>query len=287
MNRSMSMKIVVKAANFSAHHVLSKPAEWLVRRFSSVGEHAFFNAKELDWIPRVEGGWTKIRDELLGVLRQRERIPNFQEVSSGQTKITQDNKWKTYWLYAYGRKMEENCRSCPETTRLIEAIPAIKTAFFSILAPRKHIPEHRGPYAGVLRYHLGLIVPRDKEACRIRVDTEVAHWEEGRSLVFDDTYMHEVWNDTDEERVVLFVDFARPLPFPLSVLNEGIIRLFSRSGYVQEIVENVDEWRTRQNATATTAKPSDPGNGITAEDPVASIQLGSDQTPFLDEAVRN
>ena len=252
MNRSMSAKLVVKAANVSAQHILYKPAEWLVRRFSSVGEHAFFNPSELDWIPRIEAGWTAIRDELLVVLRERERIPNFHEVSSGQAKITQDNKWKTYWLYAYGRKMAANCRSCPETTRLIEAIPAIKTAFFSILAPRKHIPEHRGPYAGVLRYHLGLTVPRDKEACRIRVGSEMAHWEEGRSLVFDDTYLHEVWNDTDEERVVLFIDFARPLPFPVSLLNEAMIRLLSRSGYVQEIVENVRDWN-RQAGTATTA----------------------------------
>jgi beta-hydroxylase len=72
---------------------------------------------------------------------------------------------------------------------------------------------------GVLRYHLGLIVPHQKEACRISVDSEVAHWEEGRSVVFDDTYMHEVWNETDEEGVVLFVDFSRPLPSPVSVLN--------------------------------------------------------------------
>jgi beta-hydroxylase len=94
-------------------------------------------------------------------------------------------------------------------------------------------------------------VPRQKEACRIRVDSEVAHWEEGRSVVFDDTYLHEVWNDTDEERVVLFVDFARPLSFPVSVLNNAVIWLFGRSGYVQEIVENVDEWN-RHTGPATT-----------------------------------
>jgi beta-hydroxylase len=73
------------------------------------------------------------------------------------------------------------------------------------------------------------------------VDSEVAHWEEGRSVVFDDTYMHEVWNETDEERVVLFVDFTRPLPFPVSVLNEGVIHLLSRSRLIQHIVDNARE----------------------------------------------
>jgi beta-hydroxylase len=121
---------------------------------------------------------------------------------------------------------------------------------------------------------LGLIVPREKEACRIRVGPEIAHWEEGRSVVFDDTYLHEVWNDTDEERVVLFVDFARPLPFPVSLLNEAMIRLFSRSGYVQEIVENVHEWN-RQTGTATTGKPSDVGAEVGLEDPIAPMRSGT------------
>lgn len=169
--------------------------------------------------------------------------------------LTKDDQWKIYWLYAYGRKIAENCRRCPEMTRLIESIPGMKTAFFSILGPRKHLPAHRGPYTGVLRYHPGLIVPRRKEACSIRVDSDVAHWEERRSLVFDDAYSHEVWNDTDEERVVLFLDFARPLPFPVSVVNEAMIRIISRSGFTQEIVENLEEWN-RQPEPGTTGEPS-------------------------------
>jgi len=255
MNRHMSVKLVVKAANLSFYRILYRPTEWLVRRFSSVGRHPFFDPSEFGWIPRIEAGWTSMRDELRALLRERERIPSFHELSQVQLKITRDDKWKTYWLYACGRKMGENCRRCPETTRLIEAIPGIKTAFFSILAARAHLPEHTGPYAGVLRYHLGLIVPRQKEACRIRVGSDVAHWEEGRSVVFDDTYMHEVWNDTDEERVVLFVDFARPMWFPVSVLNEAMIWLFSRSTYIQHIVGGVEDWNRNQGRGAT-SEPS-------------------------------
>jgi beta-hydroxylase len=244
MKRPLPVKLVVKATSISFYYVFYRPMEWLVRRYSSVGQHPFFNPAEFDWIPRMETRWTAIRDELRAVLRDRERIPSFHEISPDQVNITNDDKWKTYWLYAYGRKMPENCSHCPETTRLIEAVPGIKTAFFSILAMGKHIPEHTGPYAGVLRYHLGLIVPRQKEACRIRVGSDVAHWEEGQSVVFDDTYPHEVWNDTDEERVVLFIDFARPLPFFISVLNELTIWLFGRSGFVQDVVENVTDWNT-------------------------------------------
>jgi ornithine lipid ester-linked acyl 2-hydroxylase len=253
MKRRLPMRLMVHAAS-AFNLVLLRPTEWLVRRFSSVGQRPFFAASEFTWIPRIEAGWTAIRDELRALLRERGRIPSLHEVSSGEAMLTQDDRWKTYWLYAYGRKIAENCRRCPETTRLIETIPGMKTAFFSILAPRKHIPEHRGPYTGVLRYHLALIVPLHKEACRIRVGPDVAHWEEGRSVVFDDAYPHEVWNDTDEERAVLFLDFARPLPLPVSLVNEGMIRLISRSGLIQEIVENVEQWN-RPTAPGTTVEP--------------------------------
>ncbi len=248
-------KLVRRVADRLSFSSVSKLVEWLGRRFSPLGRHAFFDPSALAWIPRIEAGWTVIRDELRVVLREGERIPAFHEISPEQLKITQDDKWKTYMLYAYGQKIAENCRRCPQTVRLLQAIPRMKTAFFSILAPGKHIPEHEGPYGGVLRFHLGLIVPRLKEACRIRVGSDVAHWEEGKSLVFDDTYPHEVWNDTDEERVVLFVDFARPMWFPVSVLNEAMIWLFNRSTYIQHIVGGVEDWNRNQGRGAT-SEPS-------------------------------
>ncbi len=227
------------ALNLAFYYTLFRPTEWLIRRCSGVGQQPFFAPSAFPWIRRIEADWTSIRDELLVLLRDRVHIPSFHEISPEQLFITKDDKWKTFMLFAYGRKVPQNCARCPETTRLLETIPGMKTAFFSILGPGKHIPAHRGPYTGVLRYHLGLIVPREKEACRIRVDSQTAHWDEGRSLVFDDTYEHEVWNQTDEERVVLFVDFTRPLPYPISVLNEMVIQLFSRSPLIQHIVENV------------------------------------------------
>lgn len=248
MKRPISVKLTVKAAGLLFNRAVRDPMERLVRRYSRVGQRPIFDPAQFDWIPRIEAGWTAIRDELRALLRERERIPGFEVIAPGNTPDGMRGQWKSYWLVAYGRGMPGNCRRCPETMRLIGTIPAVKTAFFSILAPGMHIPEHRGPYAGVLRYHLGLIVPRRQEACRIRVGTEVAHWQEGRSLVFDDSYPHEVWNDTDEERVVLFVDFARPLPFPASTLNEGAIRLASRSAFVQDIVDHVDEWNRQAAA---------------------------------------
>jgi beta-hydroxylase len=115
----------------------------------------------------------------------------------------------------------------------------------SILSPGKHILDHRGPYKGVLRYHLGLIVPQDAEACRIRVGEDVRHWQEGKSMIFDDTFNHEVWNDTDETRVVLFVDVLRPLPFPESWVNRAIVKAIGFSPFVLDAKRNQEAWERR------------------------------------------
>lgn len=211
--------------------------EHLNTHFSLVGKGAFFETAAFPWVAELESNWSSIRKELDPLLEKREEIPNFQDYSVRQKAITQDDKWKTYVLYFHGLKEEDNCKKCPETLKLIAKIPGMKTAFFSILAPHKHLPAHRGPFNGVLRYHLGLIVPREREQCRIRVGHDTAFWDEGKSLVFDDAYQHEVWNDSEHERVVLFISFIRPLPFPFSVVNRlfyQLIRLSLIASVVQK-----------------------------------------------------
>jgi len=203
--------------------------EYLNAHFSLVGKGPIFNAAAFPWAAELESNWTSIRKELDILLEKREEIPNFQDYSARQKSITQDDKWKTYVFYFYGLKEEDNCKKCPETLRLIQKIPGMKTAFFSILAPQKHLPAHRGPFNGVLRYHLGLIIPQERGQCRIRVGHDMAFWDEGKSLVFDDAYQHEVWNDSDRERVVLFISFIRPLPFPFSVVNRLFYQLIRLS----------------------------------------------------------
>ena len=118
----------------------------------------------------------------------------------------------------------------------------MKTAMFSILAAGKHIPNHRGPYKGVLRHHLGLIVPEPAADCRIRVGDEIRHWTEGGSLVFDDTYDHEVWNDTDGERVVLFLDVVRPLTGVAAHINTALLWLIAHSPLIADARRRQARW---------------------------------------------
>ncbi len=266
---------IVTATIYVGERILAPIERWIGRR-SLVGDATFLPEERFAWIADVERNWTVIRDELQTLLADRDALPNFQDISRDQIYITQDDRWKTVFLFGYGFRSELTTELCPRTAELMQAIPGMTTAMFSILSPRKHIEPHRGPYKGVLRYHLGLVVPRDKEACRLRVGEDIRHWEEGKSLIFDDTYDHEVWNDTDELRVVLFVDVIRPLPFPESQINRAILKAIGWSPFVQDAKRNQEAWergyrefqRTREATTATTGRFSQ--NGASDTHSVAS-----------------
>lgn len=219
-----------------------------IARYSLVENEAFLESSQFPWITELEANWKIIRQELDELLNLVEQLPNFQDISADQSSITSDNLWKTYFFYGYGFKAQENCLRCPKTTEFIEKIPGMKTAFFSILFPNKHIPEHRGVYKGVLRYHLGLKVPQ--QGCKIRVGNQKRSWQEGKSLIFDDTFPHEAWNQSNEIRVILFVDVVRPMKFPFSLLNEIMIKLISLSPFVQNAKRETLAWEKRLEEVA-------------------------------------
>lgn len=235
-NISATAAIPKDEKNFQ-HGVLRRLVEGAL--FFRDGDKTFFEPESFQWVPAVEADWTAIRKELEVVLKRRQDIPNFQDVSDAQKVLTEGEQWKTFWLYAYGGKVEENCARCPDTVRVLRRIPGMKSAMFSILAAHKHIPEHRGMYKGVLRYHLGLIVPGPEGASRIRVGNDVRGWKEGKSMIFDDSHPHEVWNDCDSYRVVLFVDFERPSYFPASLVNRLIISAIARTPSITEPMDRI------------------------------------------------
>lgn len=221
---------------------LVKRLEYLVGRYSPDGDRVFFEPADFQWVRPLEENWLAIRSELDSLLEHRDRLPNFQDISKDQITITQDDHWKTFFLYGYGYRQDKNCALCPMTAQLVEQVPGMLTAFFSILSPGKHIPPHRGPYKGILRYHLGLLIPNPGERCRLRVDQEYRTWKQGESLLFDDTYEHEVWNDTDGLRAILFLDVMRRLPVPVASLNRLIVALIRRSSFIQDARKNADQF---------------------------------------------
>jgi beta-hydroxylase len=227
----------------------AKKAAWgldsYFKRYSKVGDREFFDPADFPWIPGVEADWHKAREELDKLLPYTAAMPNFQDISKEQARLSQDDGWKTFFFFAYGLSAKGNCRRCPETVKLLHKIPGMKTAFFSILAPGKHLPPHRGPYKGVLRLHLGLKIPEPAEKCGIQVGSELRHWQEGKIMVFDDTFRHEAWNHTDDTRVVLFVDLMRPLRFPANVVNSVLAWIIAVSPFVLGAKANYLAWEQR------------------------------------------
>ena len=209
------------------------------------GDPGIYDPRQFEWTRGFEAKWRTIRAELDAVMTRRDQMPSFQEILAPVGAINQDDQWKTFWLAGMGMDCRENVARCPETSRLLLTIPGMKTAFFSILAPGKHIPAHRGAYNGILRYHLGLIVPEPRERCRIRIGDRYHAWAEGESLIFDDSFNHEVWNDTDGYRVVLFVDFTRPLKGAWHNFNEGILRAGSVAPFLRQANRSQKRWAQR------------------------------------------
>ena len=232
----------------TANRVGEKFLRWLDRYFgrhSLVGDHTFFDPDDFAWVEKLEAGFPAIRKELDEVLRYHDELPNFQDISTDQYQITDDDRWKTFFFYGYGFTAGRNVERCPETARLLQEIPGMTTAMFSILSPRKRIPPHGGPYKGVLRYHLGLLIPEPNDQLGIRVGDDVRHWTEGKSLVFDDTWEHAAWNETDETRVVLFVDFKRPLSGVARLLNETVLKAIGFSPFIQDAKARHNAWEKR------------------------------------------
>ncbi|MFN8650726.1 MAG: aspartyl/asparaginyl beta-hydroxylase domain-containing protein [Gemmatimonadales bacterium] len=213
-----------------------------IARASLIPTTPFLDKNQFAWTRVLEESTPVFRRELEALLPRRAELPNFQDISRDQRHLSQDDGWKTVFFYAYGLRAEGNCERCPETVRIVESIPGMKTAFFSILSPGKHIPLHRGPYRGVIRAHLGLIVPEPREKVRIQVGDEFANWEEGKVMVFDDCYPHQVWNDTDGVRVVLFLDIVRPLRSPMKQLNAFILKLIAWSPFIRDAETNYRRW---------------------------------------------
>jgi beta-hydroxylase len=158
----------------------------------------FTNVTGYPSLVRLQEHWKVVHEELLNLSKTYFMDWPERDIYSG--------RWTVFGLYKFGEKISEHCALCPETTRLVEAIPGLVTAGFSSLAPGTHIAPHVGYTNEVLRCHLGLVAPED---CGIRVSNETRTWHPGSCFVFDDTNLHEAWNRGKSTRVILLLDFKR------------------------------------------------------------------------------
>ena len=178
----------------------------------------FYDPTDFAFVSTLESNWQIIKQELTQ-LRQGDFIPWPEKHLYGKG-------WDTFGLYGFGIKISKNSALCPETTKFVETIPNLVSAGFSSLTAGAHITPHTGYPDGLLRCHLGLIIP---DGCGIRVGDQTRSWVEGKCLVFDDTLDHEAWNSGDQTRIILLLDFKAPdglLDVPTKEPGQGLASIF-------------------------------------------------------------
>lgn len=220
---------------------VKRAGKWIMRSFSDfvghqslIGDTPVFDVQHFSHLKVFEDNWQAIRAEVEGILRHRDAVPAFHEISRDQKRISKGDNWRTFILYGFGQPATKNVKQAPITARLLSEVPNLQSAWFSILAPGYHIPPHRGPSKSFVTCHLALIVPKDRENCTLRVDDEILTWREGKLFVFDDTCDHEVLNNTDEERVVLLFHVDRPMRFWGRLFGRAFLGAMKWTAYYQD-----------------------------------------------------
>jgi beta-hydroxylase len=222
---------------------LYKVIVYLGKKVISLFEHAietfsgrivYSSPYKINGVKEPEKNVETILKEYVQIQKNRV-IPGIDEFFKEQGQLASDGSWKSFPLFIYGNEFLDNTDLCPQTRKLLVNIKGFKSAMFSVLSANKKIPPHRGPFKGLLRIHLGLIVPKDAEKnCFIEVGGEKKHWVYGETMMFDDTNIHAAYNFSKVDRVVLFIDVLRPLPYPFDLVNKFFFFLLSRSPFITE-----------------------------------------------------
>ncbi len=167
----------------------------------------FYELSEFKQLTVLENNYDLILTEL-NSLRGKDENGHWKNSFPHYLNPKSKSFWQIFSFRFFGIRHPLNCSLCPQTAALLNTIAGLVSADFSYLPPHTHINPHKGFTKMVLRVHLGLIIPKD---CGIRVGNETKKWQVGKLIIFDDSYEHEAWNDSDEDRFVLMLDIANPL----------------------------------------------------------------------------
>jgi beta-hydroxylase len=198
------------ARQLTDHSTLLAPYNVIMYLFSAVPNKPVLSVSAVPDLAKLRDNWQTIRDEALNLFDQG-RIKASDGYNDWGFNSFFRSGWKRFYLKWYADTLPSAERMCPRTVELLKSIPCIKGAMFASFAPGGRLVRHRDPFAGSLRYHLGLITPTHPGECRIFVDGIPYSWRDGEDLLFDETFIHYAENTTDQTRIILFCDVERPL----------------------------------------------------------------------------
>ncbi len=238
------------------HSSLLAPYNVLVYFFSAAPDKPLFETHDFPAMKNLRDNWQIIRDEAVSLSSEGHIRTATGHNDAGFNSFFKEG-WRRFYLTWYGESIPSAETLCPKTVALLKATPGVKSAMFALLPPGGKLNPHRDPFAGSLRYHLGLVTPNSAD-CNIHVDGEKYFWRDGEDIMFDETYVHWAENKTDVTRIILFCDIERPLKTPLMRgLNRFIARQLGKATVTQNFegekvgalnkffafFHQLDEWR--------------------------------------------
>ena len=200
------------ARQLTSHTNLTAPYNVFVYLFTKIPNVPFPKVEQhYPELKILEDNWETIREEAIA-LAKAEHIKgsdNYDDLAFNSFFRT---GWGRFYLKWYNDFMPSALEHCPKTVELVKQIPYMKAAMFASLPPGATLTQHRDPFAGSMRYHLGLITP-NSEDCYIDVDGKRYWWKDGEAVIFDETFIHTASNESDEQRIILFADITRPMRY--------------------------------------------------------------------------
>ena len=195
------------------HSTFMAPYNAMIYLFSAVPNKPVLDVKQFPDLDPLQQNWETIRDEARR-LYEGGHIQISKSYNDLAFNTFFKRGWKRFYLKWYGDFFPSALDLCPRTVELVKSIPSVNAALFTLMPGKSKLGEHRDPFAGSLRYHLGLMTPNSDD-CRIYIDGNPYSWRDGQAILFDETYVHSVNNDTDRDRIILFCDVARPIRNPI------------------------------------------------------------------------
>ncbi|MCE4061684.1 lipid A hydroxylase LpxO [Pandoraea sputorum] len=195
----------------SDHSTFLSPLNVFMYTFSRVPTTPYLKSDNFPELEPLRQNWEAIRAEAMSLLDES-RIKASDKYNDVGFNSFFKSGWKRFYLKWYDESHPSANALCPVTTDLVRKIPTIKAAMFAELPHGSRLVRHRDPYAGSLRYHLGLVTPND-DRCYIDVDGQSYSWRDGEGVMFDETYIHYAENQSGQNRIILFCDIERPMKY--------------------------------------------------------------------------
>ena len=193
------------------HSTFMAPYNALMYMFSAVPNKPYIDVDKFPELKPLTDNWKTIREEALKLFDEGHIRAAATYNDLGFNSFFKTG-WKRFYVKWYDEALPSARALCPKTVALVESISTVNAAMFALLPPGSKLGAHRDPFAGSLRYHLGLVTPNN-DTCRIVVDGQPYFWRDGEPVMFDETFIHTAENRSDVTRLILFCDVERPLRF--------------------------------------------------------------------------